>query len=116
MKPMEEPWIPDLVITADHPVGRIINVYLNGEKELRVLECRVNTESFERECFGELVVAVTSKEDPMRLTPVSVRKPRLGEFQYDGCWSRLVCGRVRIEITDQAEFDRISPGLLTYNA
>ena|SRR6185436_18359028 len=104
---MPEEWIPEFVFDAKHPLGKVVDIYLNGARVDRVFEARISLKSFEEEAFGELIV-----DAGVGLSVYT--KPRLGNFEYQGIWVKLACGRVRIEVKDASRFAFFKEhGLLT---
>lgn len=93
-------FVPDLAIDADHPLGRLVNVFLDGAEQKMCFEARVKWESFERPAFGELIV---ESEPP---SSVHSRLGRIGETERCGLWVKSVTGQVYLEVKpeDRAKF------------
>jgi len=90
MNPKE--FTPDLIIAAGHPLFNHSTAYLNGEKIEQCFEARISWASLAEPSFGEVVLRSGDS--------VLFRMPGLGEFDYAGCWAKLACGKVLIEIDE----------------
>jgi hypothetical protein len=94
-------FVPDIVITAEDEIGRFCTVFLDGQKLERCFEARIKYESFDTPTFGELLIGAT--RFGIQDVRTILHKPRLGEFDRGGVLTRLICGKVFVQLDDQGK-------------
>jgi hypothetical protein len=92
---MSNEWEPEAILSASDELSRYVKVFLNGVEQDRCYQARIKWDSFKQPTFGELIVG-TQRDD--KIAAPIFHMPRLGEFDFEGCWSKFVCGQVRIEL------------------
>ncbi len=90
-----------ITINAEHPLGCLAEVYIDGELQHRCFEVTVSPDAFSKPVRGTAIIASRRGQGPMVQFPVCYSNALAKEFPYEGLWAVRVEGEIYLKVSDE---------------